>query len=94
MMKYLVEFVGTFFFLSVILNSGGFGNMGPFVVATGLLGAVLFGGKVSGGHFNPAVSAMMFAKNSIDMKTLGFYVCAQLFGSLAAWQFNTLAVKA
>lgn len=94
MLKYVVEFAGTFLFLSVILNSGGYGNMAPFVVATGLLAAVLFGGKVSGGHFNPAVSVMMFAKKQLNSQTLMFYVGAQILGGLAAWQFNDLVTKA
>lgn len=33
----VVEFIGTFVFLYVILQSGEFGHAQPFVIATGLL---------------------------------------------------------
>ena len=54
--KLVAEFLGTMFFLYVILVTGD-------AVAIGLaLTAVIFIlGKTSGGHFNPAVSVMMAA---------------------------------
>ena len=51
MFVYLVEFIGTFVFLSVILRVGQ-----PIPIAVALLSAIYFGGSISGGHFNPAVS--------------------------------------
>ena len=46
--KLLVEFIGTFVFLSVILSTGD-----AFAIGLALAVAIFFGGKVSGGHFNP-----------------------------------------
>ena len=51
----LLEFIGTFIFLSVILGTG---EVLPIAIA--LAAAIFFGGKYSGGNFNPAVSFMMF----------------------------------
>jgi glycerol uptake facilitator-like aquaporin len=86
MIKYVVEFIGTFLFLSVILRSGAFGNAQPFVIVSGLLAAILFGGAISGGHFNPAVSVMMHMKDtqSFNAQDLAGYVVAQVLGGLLA----------
>ena len=56
MLNYLVEFIGTFVFLSVILRTG---EALPIAVAL----AICFSGAVSGGHFNPAVNAMLLKNN-------------------------------
>ena len=72
----IAEILGTFFFLSVILSvvADGATNpfaaaLGPIAIAVGLLAAIYFGGKISGGHFNPAVSIMMLVKGNIDAVT-------------------------
>jgi len=81
-MKYLVEFVGTFIFLSVILTQGK-----PIPIAAALLAVVYFGGAVSGGNFNPAVSVMMYFKKAVSGFDLPFYIIAQILGGLMALQF-------
>ena len=81
-MKYLVEFLGTFVFLSVILSQGK-----PVPIAVALLAVIYFGGAISGGHFNPAVSVMMFFKKAISGIDLPFYVIGQVLGGLLALQF-------
>ena len=77
--KLVAEFLGTMFFLYVILVTGD-------AVAIGLaLTAVIFIlGKTSGGHFNPAVSVMMAAAGKVSMKDLAPYVVAQIAGGVAA----------
>jgi glycerol uptake facilitator-like aquaporin len=55
----------------------------------GLLAAIYFGGHISGGHFNPAVTTMMLAKGDITLERFIAYVSAQVLGALAAllwWQ--------
>lgn len=86
MLTYIVEFIGTFLFLSVILSHG----THPFAIAVALLAAIYFGGAISGGHFNPAVSFMMYLSKSIDVQTLLGYSVAQILGGVAALQFSTL----
>ena len=85
MIKYLVELVGTFVFLSVILAVGK-----PIPIVVGLLGAIYFGGHISGGHFNPAVTTMMFLKNNIEAQDAVMYIVAQLLGGAAAHKFNKM----
>ena len=88
--KFIVEFVGTFFFLSVILNTLSLTDpiSGPISVAVALLAAIYFGGKISGGHFNPAVSLSMYVKKQISASLLIGYVLFQILGALLAVGFN------
>lgn len=79
MWSFLTEFVGTFVFLSVILTTGQ-----AFPIGLALAVAIYFGGSVSGGHFNPAVSTMMLVKGAINMETWIGYVIAQVLGGLVA----------
>ena len=58
MQKYLVEFLGTLFFLYVIMATGD-----AFAIGAALIIAIMIGGPISGGNFNPAVSVMMFHLN-------------------------------
>jgi aquaporin Z len=82
MIKYLVEFIGTFIFLSVILSQG---QALPIVIA--LAAAIFFGGSISGGHFNPAVSFMMHVNNTLPLEDFLFYVVSQLAGGFIALMF-------
>jgi aquaporin Z len=79
MLTYIVEFLGTFLFLSVIVATGQ-----PFLIALALLLAILLGGSISGGHFNPAVSLMFWAKGSLTGADLLGYIAAQVAGGLGA----------
>lgn len=81
--KLLAEVLGTFVFLYVILQSGKFPVVQPFVIAAGLLVAIFMFGSVSGGHFNPAVSTMLHLSGDESVKeltTLALYVVAQVVG--------------
>ena len=82
--KYLVEFIGTFIFLSVILSSGE-----AFPIGLALATVIFFGGKISGGNYNPAVSTMMFLKHNLSTSEYVGYVLAQILGGIAAYLFNT-----
>tara|TARA_B100001094_G_scaffold312001_1_gene348251 strand:+ start:415 stop:693 length:279 start_codon:yes stop_codon:yes gene_type:complete len=85
LIKYLVEFLGTFIFLSVILSQGK-----AIPIAATLLAVIYFGGDISGGNFNPAVSVMMYLKNVLNANDLLFYIIAQILGGIAALRFSTL----
>ena len=89
LVKVVVEILGTFFFLSVILQTLTDASIGPIAVAVTLLGAIYFGASTSGAHFNPAVSVAMFMKNKLDMNMLMTYVLAQLVGAAGAVKFNS-----
>jgi aquaporin Z len=75
----LVEFVGTFVFLYVILATGNF-----LAIGAALALCIFLGGKISGGNFNPAVTVMMVAAKKQHMGTLFPYIAAQVLGGLAA----------
>ena len=83
MNKYLVEFLGTLFFLSVILITGD-----AISIGLALAIAILLGGKISGGNFNPAVSIMMAAAGKLDYKDLLPYILAQVSGGLVALELT------
>jgi len=88
LVKVVVEILGTFFFLSVILQTLTDTSIGPIAVAVTLLSAIYFGASSSGAHFNPAVSFAMFMKNKMEMNLLVTYVLAQLVGAALAVKFN------
>jgi glycerol uptake facilitator-like aquaporin len=88
LIKYAVEFVGTFLFLSTIVATGQ-----PILIAIALLLVILIGGGISGGHFNPAVSVMFYAKGALTSKDLLAYICAQVLGGLAALAAYLALVK-
>ena len=94
----IVEFIGTFVFLSVIINTTNVNKNDPLAlvsIAVALLAVIYFGGRVSGGHFNPAVSFLFrFADPTFTDNKLMGYIAAQLAGAYAAGFFNKLVVKA
>ena len=79
MNKYLVEFLGTMFFLYVILATGS-----AIPIGLALAVAIMVGGNISGGNYNPAVSIMMVAAGKLPKSDLVPYIIAQVAGGLAA----------
>ena len=79
MQKYLAEFLGTLFFVYVILATGN-----PLAMAAALALAIFMTAGISGGHINPAVSVVMAAKGRISTSELIPYVVSQIFGGLVA----------
>ena len=83
MRKVVVEFLGTLFFLYVIIAANN-------ALATGaaLAVAILVGGKISGGYFNPAVAIMMTAAGKLPKKEVIPYIIAEILGGLAAFELH------
>ena len=90
MLAYLVEAVGTFILLAVILNASSFGNMAPLTIGLALTVAIAIGDSISGGHFNPVVTLVMFLKNQVSQNDALMYVAAQVVGAIAAQQMKKL----
>lgn len=82
LLEFFTEFIGTFIFLAVILMSGD-----PLAIGITLASVIYFGGKVSGGNFNPAVSYMMLLSKKIDVSKFVVYIIAQLLGASGAYLF-------
>ena len=83
MNKYLAEFLGTTFFMYVILVTGN-----ALAIGAALAIAIMVGGKISGGNFNPAVSIMMYMNGKLSMPELLPYIVAQVAGGLVALQLH------
>jgi aquaporin Z len=79
MNKFVAEFLGTFFFLYVILASGA-----ALPIGLALTIVIMVLGKFSGGNFNPAVSVMMVAAGKLPVDDLLPYIVAQVSGGLVA----------
>lgn len=79
----LVEFLGTLFFLYVILTTSN-----ALAIGAALAIAIMIGGAISGGHFNPAVTIMMAVANKIPRKEVIPYILAQVAGGLAALEIH------
>ena len=77
--KYMVEFFGTAFFLYVIIGTGNW-----LAIGLALAIVILIGGPISGGNFNPAVTAMLVAAKKMPSSDLIPYIIAQLLGSMVA----------
>jgi len=69
----LTEFVGTGLLLSAISYIGT-----PLAIGFALFVAVLLGGPISGGHFNPAVTLWAYLSHKIASEKAMLYVVAQL----------------
>lgn len=88
------EFIGTAFLLAAVVGSGimadklSAGNAGLALLCNAIAtGAALFVlitifGPLSGAHFNPAVTAVMRLRGSIETGAAAAYVAAQVAGGL------------
>jgi glycerol uptake facilitator-like aquaporin len=81
--KYVVEFLGTLFFLYVIVATGN-----ALAIGAALAIAIMVGGNISGGHFNPAVSVMMYAAGKLSRSDLIPYLLVQVAGGLVALELH------
>jgi aquaporin Z len=85
MKKYLVEFVGTFLFITVIGLSVRSGSaLAPLAIGAALGALVFAGGYVSGAHYNPAVSLGALVRGKLSFMEWVGYALAQLAGGLLA----------
>jgi aquaporin Z len=81
MYAYLAEFLGTLFFVYIIVSTGN-----PLAIGAALALVILMTSSISGGHINPAVSIVMASAGKINIDDLVPYVLAQVFGGLTALQ--------
>ena len=79
MYNYLVEFLGTTFFVYVIIATGN-----PLAIGAALALALLLTAPLSGGHLNPTVSFAMAAAGKLPTQELLPYCLSQVFGGLVA----------
>ncbi len=93
MIKYFVEFLGTFTFLTVILmatkKDSSLANIAPLAIGLALIASICMGGSISGGHFNPAVSCMMYLRDNtlFSEQELAGYIVVQILAAVCALYF-------
>ena len=80
MNKYLVEFLGTMLLMFTIFVTGNW-----LAIGAALAVAVLLGGAISGGAFNPAVAIALYAAGKLPKPDVIPYVIVEILGALAAF---------
>jgi aquaporin Z len=81
MYKYLVEFLGTAFFVYVIFATGN-----PLAIGAALALVILIASPISGGCINPAVSIAMASAGKLSTQDLIPYILAETFGALVGFE--------
>ena len=81
MNRYLVEFLGTTLLSFVIFATGNY-------LATGaaLALAVLLGGRISGGAFNPAVATALYMAGKLSQRDLLPYIIVEVLGAVVGFK--------
>jgi len=79
MNKYLVEFLGTMFFIYVIIAT-----RNPLAIGAALTIAIMLSKNISAGVFNPALTIALTKANKLSYSDTIPYILAQVAGGLAA----------
>ena len=79
--SYLAEYIGTVFFILIILASGG----NAIAIGIALATIVFLIGQVSGASVNPAVSLSYYLNGMITSTNLFVYVLVQFLGGVTAY---------
>jgi glycerol uptake facilitator-like aquaporin len=87
MNKYLVEFLGTLLLVFVILATGNY-----LAIGSALALAILLGGSISGGSFNPAVTMTLLAAGKLAASDVVPYIVVEVAGGLAAFQLYKMVL--
>ena len=81
----VVEFLGT----SLLIGAVAFTGV-PVLIIAALAIAIGLGGKISGGHFNPAVTAWALLSGKIGRAKALTYVMAQLGAAAMIWVLRSV----
>lgn len=81
MNRYFVEFLGTLFLVFVIFATGNY-----IAIGAALAIAVLLGGAISGGAFNPAVTIALVYAGKLNRGDFMPYVIAQIAGGIVGYE--------
>lgn len=88
MNKYLVEFLGTMFLVFVIFTTHNW-----IAIGAALSVAILLGGDISGGSFNPAVTISLYAAGKLSKSDVLPYVIVETLGGVCAFYVYMHYVK-
>ena len=81
----VVEFLGTALLIGAVSFTGV-----PVLIIAALAIAIGLGGKISGGHFNPAVTAWALLSGKIGQAKALTYIVAQLAAAASIWVLGGL----
>ena len=85
MLKFVVEFLGTMLITFIIFSTGNY-----LAIGIALAVAVLIGGPISGGAYNPAVAIALFYAKKLQVKDLVPYIIAEIAGGVAGYEIFKL----
>ena len=88
MNRYIVEFLGTLLLTFVIISTYNY-----LAIGAALAVAILLGGSISGGAFNPAVAIVYLAVGKITSSEVIPYIIAEVAGALAAFELFKIIFK-
>jgi len=88
MNKYIVEFLGTLLLAFVVFATGNWLAIGAILAV-----AVLLGGPISGGAYNPAVVIALLAAGKISSSDVIPYIVAEVAGALAGYELVKIIFK-
>jgi aquaporin Z len=81
----LVEFLGT----SLLIGAVSFTGV-PVLIIAALAIAIGLGGKISGGHFNPAITAWALLNGKIGKGRALVYLVSQLAAAVFVWMAGSI----
>lgn len=81
----VVEFLGT----SLLIGAVSFTGV-PVLIVAALAIAIGLGGKISGGHFNPAVTAWALLSGKISKAKAISYMISQFGAAAFIWSMGSL----
>jgi aquaporin Z len=87
MNKYITELIRTFFLVLTIgctVISGGSCVVSPLAIGSVLMVMIFAGGHISGGHYNPAVTLVVWVRGRVAAKDVAPYIVFQVFGAAIA----------
>ena len=86
MQKYIVEFVGALFVVltAVMAANSSFAAPAPLAVGAVYAAMVVAGARISGAHFNPAVSLAVLMLRRMNRTDFFYYLVAQFAGAALA----------
>ncbi|NIP39262.1 MAG: porin [Candidatus Dadabacteria bacterium] len=87
MNKYIVEFLGTFFLVFIIgvaVIEPGLGIYAPLAIGLLLIIMIYAGAKISGAHYNPAVTISLWLRGRFNKDIVPYYIISQVIAGVAA----------
>ena len=85
------EFIGTFIFLGVIVTVTNKDNVvtgiAPLAIGLALAVVIYWGGNLSGGAYNPAVSIMMAIKGTFTVTQAVVYIVVQILAAVCTYYY-------